>query len=192
MLHDCDVMHIFPTLFIVSIMSRLTDPYLLNNRSIVTRLRAWRPGNRGLISRGTRDFSALQRAETGSGVQPASCLTGIGGCFPGGGGGGGGGDVKWSTHLHLMPRLRSSGAVNSTSQYALMASTESALLLPVSCEERYVWATPPSPPYTQFYPISCTFVFPNSSASREIIFFGQRQSVSSEYVAWLSQLFIYL
>lgn len=93
-------MHIFPTLFKSFVTSCLTDPYLLNNHSIVTRLLAG-----ATEESGTRNFSVFQSTEIGSGVQPASYSTGNGGSVPGGG------VVKRTTRVHVVPRLRSSGSI---------------------------------------------------------------------------------
>jgi hypothetical protein len=52
----------------------------------------------GSILAGARDFSLFHNAQTGSGAHPASYVMDTGGK--------GGRDVKLTTHLHLVPRLR--------------------------------------------------------------------------------------
>jgi hypothetical protein len=58
-----------------------------------------------------RDFPLHHQVQSGSGAHPASCPMGTGGSFLGGKATGG---VKLTVHFHLVPRLRTRGAVIST------------------------------------------------------------------------------
>jgi hypothetical protein len=65
-------------------------------------------------------FSPRYRFQTGSWAHPASypMCTGGGGSFPGDKATG---SVKLTTHLHLVPRLRTRGAIPPLNQYVFMA-----------------------------------------------------------------------
>jgi hypothetical protein len=59
---------------------------------------------------GAGDISLLHSAQTGSGVHSASYPVGTGGCFPWGWSGR---DVKPTTHVHLVPRLKMENSLHS-------------------------------------------------------------------------------
>jgi hypothetical protein len=83
---------------------------------------------RGSIPVGTRDFSLYQHAHTGSGRRPQAPIHRVLEFFPGDSGRG----VKLTNHLHLMPRLRMSGAIPLLVLYAFKACAEKTLpFLPV-------------------------------------------------------------
>jgi len=96
----------------------------LRNRYIDTRLRAGR--SRFRIRVGARGFSFLHTVQTGSGAHPASYSIGTGSppplpvkaaVFR----------VKLTTHLHLMPSLKISGAVTLLPLTYLLHGAESFL-----------------------------------------------------------------
>jgi hypothetical protein len=91
--------------------SAVNDVYSDNNRSRVAVsqcsvwLRTGRPGDRGSIPAGAKDFSSNLWVQIGSGSHPASCTVGTGGPFPGVNRCRG---VTLTTHPHLVPRSRMS------------------------------------------------------------------------------------
>jgi hypothetical protein len=56
---------------------------MLQLRQYSVWLRAGRPGDRGSIPAGAKDFSSILCVQTGSGAHPASCTMGTGGPFHG-------------------------------------------------------------------------------------------------------------
>jgi hypothetical protein len=73
-------------------------------------------GSRVWFLAGAGNFSLHHRIQNGSGAHPASYSMGIRGSFPGVKRPG----VKLTTHLHLVPKSRMSGAIPPFPQYAVM------------------------------------------------------------------------
>jgi len=94
---------------------------------IVTALWARRSGVR--ISEGAKGFSLLRIVQTGPGVHPASCsvyawvLCRVQS----------GRSVKWTTYIHLKPKLRLRGAIPVLPLYAVMVKSGTAFMYVEIC-----------------------------------------------------------